>query len=706
MTDYGRGSGSAPWHPEGPLYGDQGWDGQQAEGAPPAPPAAPVQGLPHQQPYPQQPHHHDVPHQQGYAQQQQQQHQYIQQQYGQQQEYDPQQHPQGPYGQQQYVPQPQPLYGHQGYDPYEPAYPEQQYQGAGQDHGQGYAQYPGRQQQQSYADPAFGQQQYQQPYDPSYGGQAPQAPAQYAGPGSGQSGGQDPYPYQGQPPYDPSYGAEWDTGARPGIPYQAPSPHDPSSYPQGGPAGPGFGGPLPQLQPHPQQPQQYAEPGARPGEQSGPRRDPAGRQGARLEPEPAADEWEEPPEETHPFFTGEDGVTDRGGERSGGGRGAVDNRSGDDEHDDDYDEAGAGDGERRGGKKKGRSGVACLVVAIVLVGGVGGIGYVGHTLYEDRFGPPPDFSGGGSGAVQVDVPDGASGSQIAQLLLKDGVIKSTAAFVIAQGHNPKGNTIQAGAYLLKKGMSGKSAVALMLDPKSRDNLIIAEGSRDTKIYAQIDTRLGLPAGTTQSVAKKEYKTFGLPSWADASKNIQDPLEGFLYPASYPVAKGEKPEDVLKAMVARANSEYGKLDLDSEAEKLGLKDPWQVITVASLVQAEGKTTDDFRKMAEVVYNRISPTNTQTNQYLQFDSTYNYLKGQSNIHISESEITHNHNPYNTYTNKGLPPGPIGNPGQDALSAALNPTHDGWFYFVATDGMDKTQFAKTYPEFLKLKAQFNDQ
>jgi UPF0755 protein len=128
-------------------------------------------------------------------------------------------------------------------------------------------------------------------------------------------------------------------------------------------------------------------------------------------------------------------------------------------------------------------------------------------------------------------------------------------------------------------------------------------------------------------------------------------------------------------------------------------------VGSLVQAEGKTHDDFRKMAEVVYNRLKPTNTETNQLLQFDSTFNYLKGESNINISESEINSNQHPYNTYTQKGLPPGPIGNPGDDALKAALNPTKDGWIYFVATDGVKNTEFAKTNAEFLRLKKKFDE-
>ncbi|MCZ9343684.1 endolytic transglycosylase MltG, partial [Streptomyces sp. TRM76130] len=137
---------------------------------------------------------------------------------------------------------------------------------------------------------------------------------------------------------------------------------------------------------------------------------------------------------------------------------------------------------------------------------------------------------------------------------------------------------------------------------------------------------------------------------------------------------------------------------------GLDGPWQLVTVASLVQAEGKTHDDFRKMAEVVYNRLKPTNYETNQKLQFDSTFNYLMGQSEIHISESEINSNPDPYNTYYHKGLPPGPIDNPGAEALEATLEPTDDGWIYFVATDGVSNTEFARTNAEFEKLKDEFN--
>ncbi|MYS56391.1 hypothetical protein GTW46_41170, partial [Streptomyces sp. SID6013] len=316
-----------------------------------------------------------------------------------------------------------------------------------------------------------------------------------------------------------------------------------------------------------------------------------------AEPEPQRTDWDPGPDEgEHAFFAGGDG---------------------DDEADDGRDDP--RDRRSRGGgkPKKRRSGCACLVVCLVLGGGVAGIGYFGYQFYQDRFGAAPDFAGDGNGEqVTVTIPKGAGGSTIGQELKRQGVVKSVDAFIAAQQSNPRGKSIQDGVYTLQKEMSAESAVELLLSPKSRSNLIIAEGKRNAAVYELIDKRLGVKAGTTAQVAKSEYKNLGLPEWALNHKDVKDPLEGFLYPSSYSAAKGQKPEDVLKQMVARANEQYEKIGLEEKAEGLGLKGPWELLTTASLVQAEGKTHEDFRKMAEVIYNRLKESNTETNQKLQF------------------------------------------------------------------------------------------
>ncbi|MFJ8666734.1 endolytic transglycosylase MltG [Streptomyces sp. NPDC093600] len=563
MTEYGRSPGSEPWHPTDPLYGDQGWEGQQQ--------------------YPQQT------------------------QYGH----------QDPYGQ-----------GHGGH--------------GGQE--QGYdARYQQSQAPQQYSEQQYNDQRY---VDQQYADQTHAAQAQeYDTPG---------YPAQ-------QYDANWETGQA-AMPYGT-APADP------------YGGQNPDL---------YGTPEAYPPPQ------PPGRR--QEPPEPVTDwEAEEPEEERHPFFTGEDdpdGDEEPAGNRSS--RAGRDRRS---------------KGKGRGGKgRKSKNGVACLVVALVLVGGVGGIGYFGYQFWQGQFGAAPDYVGDGSGSVQVEIPKAAGGYEIGNILKKAGVVKSVDAFVSAQQKNPKGLSIQAGVYTLKKEMSAESAVSLLLSPASQANFVIPEGKRNSWVYDQLDKRLDLEAGTTKDIAKAKADDLGLPDWAKNHANVKDPLEGFLFPASYPVAKGNKPEDVLRKMVARANQEYGKLDLETKSRELGLKGPWELVTVASLVQAEGKTHDDFTKMAEVIYNRLSPENKETYQLLQFDSSYNYLMGQSKIKIGRDEINSNPDPYNTYKRPGLTPGPIGNPGAEALVAALNPTKAGWMYFVATDGMSKTEFAKTLAEHDKLVEKFN--
>ncbi|MBK0371401.1 endolytic transglycosylase MltG [Streptomyces sp. RB110-1] len=598
MTEYGRGSGSEPWHPEDPLYGDQGWEGRQAA------------------------------------------------------------HGQGQYGDQQPYPQ----------DPYAQQYQDQQYQ---------HPQYAPQEHQQQYAQQSYDQQSYGVQHQNQQYGQQPQQQQQYGTPQHD--------PYAQQPGPQPQYDGGWDPGPQAGVAYGA-EPHDPyAQQPGGHEAAHDYYG-TPEAYPPPQPPgRRAAEPEQRP----------------EPEQQPSTD-WDpdQPQEETHPFFTGADEPAGR------------EPRDDDDDPDDDGSRSSRrdrGGNERRGGKgkkKKNRSGCACLVVSVVLVGGLGGVAYVGYSFWQKQFGAPADYAGSGTGEqVEVEIPEGAFGYDIANILRKKGVIKSSDAFVAAQNDNPKGKSLQAGVYLLKKEMSAASAITLMLDPKSQNAFVIPEGTRNAKIYEQIDTRLKLEKGTTAKIAKTKAESLGLPDWADDNPDVKDPLEGFLYPAAYPLAKGSKPEDALKRMVTRANKEYGKLDLEGSAKKLGLKTPWELITVASLVQVEGKYKHDFDKVARVVYNRLKPGNMETVGRLEFDSTVNYIKGQSTLDVGAvDDLRKIDDPYNTYKVIGLPSGPISNPGADALHSAMNPTPGPWYYFVSINE-DKTVFAETNEEHEKNRREYED-
>ncbi|MEW2129920.1 endolytic transglycosylase MltG [Streptomyces sp. NPDC005435] len=545
-----------------------------------------------------------------------------------------------------------PLYGdggwggqqaHQGQSPYggqpQQQYPQEQYGDWSQGRQPGYGeQYPQQPQHPQHYDGQGGAY-----YDPQFAGQQHQHPQQHQPHQQPQGGGWDATGTHGQAPY----------AADPGDPYG----QQPVAY---GAEQPDLYG-TEDAYPPPQPPgHRTAEPAAGPETEW--------EQGEEAEEHPlAADSGEDDDTEDEPATTGRS-------ERRGKGRKPVKN-------------------------KKGRTGCALMVVIVVFGGGLGGVGYLGYTFYKNRFAAPPDYVGSGNGkSVIVEIPKGAGGADIGRKLKEAGVVQSIDAFVSAQIANPKGKSLQDGVYTLQKHMSAASAVELMLSAKSRSNMIIAEGTRNVAIYQAIDKRLEVPKGTTQKVAQKDYKSLGLPAWAMNHANVKDPLEGFLFPSSYPVAKGQKPEAVLKSMVARANEKYTELGLEKKAKSLGLEGPWQLLTVASLVQAEGRSHEDFQKMAEVVYNRLKPDNTETFGALEFDSTYNYVKNQSKLDLSIAEVRKYNSPYNTYHDKGLPPGPIDNPGEEAIAGALSPTHDGWYYFISMDGKT-TKFTKTYADHEKL-------
>ncbi|MFJ6810208.1 endolytic transglycosylase MltG [Streptomyces anulatus] len=579
-----------------------------------------------------------------------------------------------------------PLYGDQGWGGQQAAHGQGQYG----DQQQSYPQDPYAQQHQNHQqypqDPyAQQQQQYpqQQPYDQhqQYGQQQSHQQQNHQQYGTPQ---QDPYVQQ--PGAQPQYNGGWDTGQQAAMPYGA-EPQDPYAQQPGG---------YEASQDH------YGTPEAYPPPQPPGRRDAAAeQQQQQQQQQQQSTDWDpdEPQEETHPFFTGADEPAGR------------EPRDDDDDPDDDGSHTSRrdrGGSERRGGKgkKKSRSGVACLVVSVVLIGGLGGVTYVGYTFWKKQFGAPADYAGEGTGQVEVEIPEGSLGYDIANILRKNGVIKSSDAFVAAQNDNPKGNSLQAGVYLLKEEMSAASAIELMLDPKSQNAFVIPEGTRNSKIYEMIDKRLELEEGTTADIAKTKAESLGLPDWAADNPDVKDPLEGFLYPAAYPVSKGSKPEDTLKRMVTRANKEYDKLDLEAGAKELGLKNPWELVTVASLVQVEGKYKHDFDKVARVVYNRLKPGNTQTVGRLEFDSTVNYLNGKSTLDIgSVDKLRQIDDPYNTYRIIGIPPGPISNPGAEALHSAMNPTPGPWYYFVSINE-DKTVFAETNDEHEKNRRKYQEE
>lgn len=289
--------------------------------------------------------------------------------------------------------------------------------------------------------------------------------------------------------------------------------------------------------------------------------------------------------------------------------------------------------------------------------------------------------------LEVSVPQGASLTQIGRLLQQNGVVASVQAFISTAGDNA--GRIQPGTYALRHRMSSYAAFGVLDDPANANALTIPEGFRAGQVYAAIDQRLSLPAGTAQQTAAQHLSELNLPDYAGGN------IEGLLFPSTYSVTKDTTALGLLQEMIKRGTGEYMAEGLDHPV--VGGLTPYQALVLASLVQGESDNPDDMAKVARVIYNRLARS-----MPLQLDSTINYALGRSTLHTSVTD-TQLDSPFNTYRAPGLPPTPIDNPGHDALHAALQPSPGDWIYFVTVRPGD-TRFTDSEQQHRKNVDEFN--
>jgi UPF0755 protein len=282
--------------------------------------------------------------------------------------------------------------------------------------------------------------------------------------------------------------------------------------------------------------------------------------------------------------------------------------------------------------------------------------------------------------VSISIPTGATGAEIAKLLQVAGVVASAESFFRAAVANPKAAAIAPGTHALSLEISGKAALEQLLDPKRIANLIkITEGEWNSEVFAQMVATKIWSEKPVQSA-----KSVLLPKGITA-------LEGVLFPAQYSFADGTSQVEALQSMVNRFNQVISTLEFVDPAGKLSTQ---QLVTLASLVQAEGDTKD-FAQISRVIRNRLA-----IGMPLQLDSTVHYLKNARGEIFLSNKSTKLKSPYNTYQNYGLPPAPIGNPGLTALKAAIAPADGDWLFFITVAPGD-TRFTKSFSEFNSWKS-----
>jgi len=358
----------------------------------------------------------------------------------------------------------------------------------------------------------------------------------------------------------------------------------------------------------------------------------------------------------------------------------------------------------RGGKSGGKSKSAvAFLMAFILLAVLGGGAYLGYSKIKGLF-TAADYDGAGTGTVQIVIKDNDTISAMGDTLVDADVVKSTAAFVDAANANPQGKNIRPGTYNMRKQMSAKAAVTLLLDPKSRvtSGVTIPEGKTSLQIYAILSKATNLPVKDFQAAAK-DPAALGVPDFwfnrTDKQKKTIS-IEGFLFPDTYELPPKATASEILSLMVTHFLAVTEKIDFVDTVQKERKISPYEALTVASLAQAEAGNQADLGKIARVAYNRLYSGDFPCS-CLQFDVGINYyyqLTGKPtkpSKDMTTAELTNPKNPYRTHGKPGLTPTPINNPGQAALEGAMKPPAGPWLYFVAIDKQGHSAFATTYAE-----------
>ncbi|NLU80454.1 endolytic transglycosylase MltG [Micromonospora sp. HNM0581] len=382
-----------------------------------------------------------------------------------------------------------------------------------------------------------------------------------------------------------------------------------------------------------------------------------------------------------------------------------------------FDEQERGDkGKHRRGRRKGSGSgggrgktVLALLLAVVLLGGIGGAAFYGFDRIQNYL-VTPDYEGGGTEEVTVQIPQGAFLADMAVALYDAGVVKSTKAFIEAADENSRSRNIQPGTYQLRKQMSGELALAAMLDPQNRvvNGLTIPEGRTAKGIFKLLSEHTEIPVEEFEAAAKDPEK-LGVPDWwferTDGVKPKKS-IEGFLFPDTYEIPPDATAEVILGQMVDHFLTVTGEMEFaDRVQEERGGISPYEALIVASLAQAEAGTKTDLGKVARVAYNRVYRGNFDCG-CLEMDVTVNYyleLTGQktkTSGQMTQSDLDNPDNPYNRKL-RGMIPTPINNPGKEALEGAMDPPVGDWLFFVAVDKEGNSAFAETYEDHLKNEA-----
>ena len=284
------------------------------------------------------------------------------------------------------------------------------------------------------------------------------------------------------------------------------------------------------------------------------------------------------------------------------------------------------------------------------------------------------YQGFAQGGVFVTVPHGASRRGAAHLLERNGVVRSALAFEIYARRHPK-RTLEAGEYLFDKPVTGRDVFwKLAKGEVYQVPFTVREGETIYDIAHDLEAGHFLPADDFLKAATDPMLVRDIAPHAMS-------LEGFLFPATYQLPRHPVAVDLTAMMVKKFREEWHRISPPlAGGDKTGLANGYPVsstVTLASLVERETPKPEERPLVAGVFENRL-----HKDMMLQCDPTVIYVleqEGRYTGSLTGADL-HLHSPYNTYEHTGLPPGPIGTPGEASLRAALQPAKTDYLYFVA--------------------------
>lgn len=340
--------------------------------------------------------------------------------------------------------------------------------------------------------------------------------------------------------------------------------------------------------------------------------------------------------------------------------------------------------------------VALVLAAILLIGGGGLYFYVSSALkpYDKKDDEP----------IVVDIPIGSGLTLIAQTLEDEGVIKSARIFKYYAKFNNE-SEFQAGTYSLTRSMTPNELLETLktgqLYREPTFQMTIPEGLTINEIAEIVEEHTDWKASDFKRYVNdpKTIKTLQekYPSLITddvLAEDIKTPLEGYLFPATYPFYEENPPiEEMVDVMLAAMADNLAAYLADWNESGRSVH---ELLTFASLLEKEATATTDRETIASVFYNRIAE-----DMPLQTDPTVLYSLGKHKDRVLYKDLEVE-DPYNTYLNKGLPPGPIAAPGASSIEASVYPAETNYLYFLA-DKDGNNHFAHTYDEHLQNEAEY---